>query len=77
MKVFFTQILPLLLLPVFVSVSVLCDVTIERESDLFKFTESQSGFPQNQIDSLLPFVCVYVVTADCANRTRPPSYLFF
>ena len=70
MKVFFTQILPLHLLSV--SVSVLCDVTIERESDLFKFTESQSGFPQNQIDSLLPFV-----TADCANRTRPPSYLFF
>ena len=72
MKVFFTQILPLLLLSVFVSVSVLYDVTIERESDLFKFTESQSGFPQNQIDSLLPFV-----TADCANHTRPPSYLFF
>ena len=60
----------------FVSVSVLCDVTIERESDLFKFTESQSGFPQNQIDSLLP-LSVSMLSQLTARITHGPRLISF
>ena len=60
----------------FVSVSVLCDVTIERESDLFKFTESQSGFPQNQIDSLLP-LSVSMLSQLTARIAHGPRLISF